>query len=319
MVYSIIRRADSTLKTGAPYVRVKSKIFYWYALFVLMYVGLTLLPAPDAKMLAKYHVSATGLRLLDFTLIVPIVVIWLIAFYGYNKLHAYSQLIKNNKDGKQVLKLSHGLLAFAVGLPLSSIFGATLSLIALHHKSFTAGATIISNYTGLLYPLIAFIFISMGARGLSEISKSRPSAHALNLVVLTVIIIGVVFCNLIARAHHNLHIAYHLSYSLVMLTLAIPYMYMWFLGLYAAVEIYLYSRKVAGIVYRRSWNQLALGLGSIILVSILLEYLNTLSGWLTSLSLPGLLLLLYVLLLLFASAFIVVALGTKKLMKIEEV
>jgi len=286
---------------------------------VLIYVGLTLLPTPDAKMLAKYHVSAAGLRLLDFTLIVPVVAIWLVAFYGYDKLHTYSQLIKNNKDGKQVLRISHGLLAFAIGLPFASILSGALSLIAQHHTSFTAGATIISNYAGLLYPLIAFLFISVGARGLSEISKSRPSLKALNIVALIVIVIGVVFCDLIAAAHHNLRISYHLSYSLVMLTLAIPYMYMWFLGLYAAVEIYLYSRRVAGIVYRRSWNQLALGLGSIILVSILLEYLNTLSGWLTSLSLPGLLLLLYVLLLLFGSAFIVVALGTKKLMKIEEV
>ncbi|HSX05244.1 MAG TPA: hypothetical protein VLF69_02150 [Candidatus Saccharimonadales bacterium] len=277
-----------------------------------------LIPAPDAVALKHYHLSPTGLRALDFTLMVPIAIIWFTLFYAYAKLYRYSKLIKSNKDGKAVVKLSQGLLAFAIGLPLSSILSTTLQLIARHYTNLVAITTIISNYLGVLYPLIAFIFISIGARGLSEISKSRPSLRVFNILVVAIIAIGVIFCDLIAHAHHSLHHTYHLSYGLVMLTLGIPYMYMWFLGLFAATEIYIYSRKVAGIVYRQSWNLLAIGLGSFILISIVLEYLSTLSTWLNGLSLPGVLLLLYVLLLLLASAFIVIALGTKELMKIEE-
>jgi hypothetical protein len=131
--------------------------------------------------------------------------------------------------------------------------------------------------------------------------------------------LGVVFCDLIAHSHHSLRASYHLSYGIVMLTLAIPYTYIWLLGLWAALEIYLYSRHVAGIVYRKSWNQLAFGLGAVIVLDIILQYLGTLSAWLSDLSLSGLLLLLYVLLFLLAASFIVVALGTKKLMRIEEV
>lgn len=277
-----------------------------------------LIPAPDPIALKHYHLSPTGLRVLEFTLVVPIVAIWFTVFYAYDRLHRYSKLIRNNKDGKAVMRLSDGLLAFALGIPLSSILSTALKVIGRHYPSLTGITTITSNYIGVLYPLIAFIFISMGARALSEISKSRPSLKIFNILVLAIIAIGVIFCDLIARAHHNLYHTYHLSYSLVMLTLGIPYMYMWFLGLFAATEIYLYSRRVAGIVYRQSWNLLAIGLGSFIVVSIVLEYLSTLSTWLNGLSLPGILLLLYVLLLLLASAFIVVALGTKELMKIEE-
>lgn len=300
-------------------MQVKSKIFYWYTALALIYIGLTLLPSPAAATLSKYHISGTGLRLLDFTLIIPSLIMWFAVAYGYQRLHTYSQLIKGNKDGKQVARLSNGLFVLAIGIPLNSILSSTLALVARHHPSFTAGATIISNYASVLYPLVAFIFISMGARGLVTIAKVRTPLVASNIVMLVGITLGVVFCDLIARSHQDLFVNYHLSYSLVMLTLAIPYLYIWFLGLFAAMDIYFYSRHVAGVVYRHSWNQLALGLGAVIVLDIALQYLSTLSTWLSDLSLPRLLLLLYVLLLLLVAAFIMVALGTKKLIKIEEV
>lgn len=103
-----------------------------------------------------------------------------------------------------------------------------------------------------------------------------------------------------------------------MLTMVIPFMYLWFLGLYATAELYLYSKKLKGIVYRKGWNQLALGLATVIGIVILEQYLSTISTWLNSLTLAWLVLLLYVLLLILAAAFIVIALGTKKLIKIEE-
>jgi hypothetical protein len=140
----------------------------------------------------------------------------------------------------------------------------------------------------------------------------------LNAVGLTVLILGMVFCCLIVLDHTELRQVYHMSPELVMLTLGIPYIYTWFLGLFAVAELFAYSRKVVGVVYRRGWNWLIAGLVSIITVSILIQYLTTLSTWLTSLSLGGILLLLFALLLLLAAAYIVLALGTQKLMKIEE-
>jgi hypothetical protein len=94
---------------------------------------------------------------------------------------------------------------------------------------------------------------------------------------------------------------------------------MWLLGFYALADLQAYSVKLRGILYRRGWQQLIGGLGSVILTSILLQYLTTLTSWITSLSLNGILLLLYGLLFLLAGAFIVLALGAQKLTKIEEV
>jgi len=206
----------------------------------------------------------------------------------------------------------------AVGLPLTAIVSAVLNLYARTHPGFVAASTIISDYLSVLYVLVAFIFIVMGARGLNSYTRGRPSFVHTQIIVVVVIVLGVIFCNLVAHAHQSLQASYHMSYSLVMLTFAIPYMYIWYMGLSAVAELYVYSKQLAGVLYRKGWNRVAFGLGTIITLDIALQYLNTLGNWLNSLSLAGLLGLLYVLLFLLAVGFIVVALGTKELMKIEE-
>jgi hypothetical protein len=299
-------------------MKLQSKIFYTYIAFVVVYLLLALLPTPDKTALTKYHLHATGARLLDFTLIIPTIVMWFAIFYGYGKLSRYGGLIGANQDGKQVAKLSKGLFVLAIGVPLISIISSALVLAARSHHGMTGASVIIPDYLNIVCALVAFFFINRGARGLNRISRSQPGFLTSHGVVLTVIIIGVIFCNLIARSHESLRTTYHMTYSLVMLTFAIPYMYIWFLGLFAIAEMYAYSKEVSGIIYRRAWNRLAIGLGAIIVIDILLQYLGTLSSWLMGLSLAKLLLLLYVLLLLLAGGFIVVALGSKELMKIEE-
>lgn len=299
-------------------MKVKSKVFYWYAAFIIAYILLTLLPAPNHTTLIKYHLSPNGLRMLDLTLLIPIIVIYWAAFYGYHKLHRYSQAIRGNKDGRQVGYLTRGLWVLAMGLAFGSVLSAALGLVANHHPSFTGASVIIPNYFSALYILVAFAFLSTGARGLGKMAKTRLPFVVLNVVALAVIILGVVFCDLVARSHTDIRVAFHMKYSIVMLTLAIPYMYAWFLGLLAIVELYRYGRKAPGIVYRTAWKRLAVGLGLIIATNILLQYLSTLTSWTKGLSLGGLLLLLYVLLILLASSFIVVALSTKKLIRIEE-
>lgn len=299
-------------------MKIKSKIFYWYATFLATYTAIVLLPAPNKETLHRYHLSPTGLRLLDLTIIIPEAIIWFIAFYGYQKLHVYSQGIKQESEGKHINKLSLGLFFLSIGSPITAIISGILAIIALHHPGFTASSTIINNYVNVVFPLIAFICISIGARGLSDVAKTRPRLPLINLVILLVIILGVVFCSLIVLDHKELRGIYHMSPQLVMLTLAVPYMYIWFLGLQSSAELLEYSRKLVGVVYRKAWNMFIAGLVAIISVSILLQYLTTLSTWLTSLSLNWVLVLLYTLLILLSGAYIVVALGVKKLTAIEE-
>jgi hypothetical protein len=299
-------------------VKVQSKIFYVYVAFVLIVAAIAFIPAPNHDTLVKYHLTSLGLKLLQVTLLIPEAIIWFAAFYGYDRLHRYSQLIKDGAEGKHIRLLSLGLLFLALGLPTTAIVSDILSRVAEHHHSFTATSVVIKNYLGLLFPLAAFFCISLAARGLSTLTRTRPSFLTTHIVILIAITLGVVFCCLIVANHRELRLTYHLSTRLVMLTLGIPYMYIWFLGLQACAELQEYSRNLTGILYRKGWNLLIGGLVATIFVSIVLQYLTATSSWILSLNLGSLLLLLYALLILLGGTYIVVALGANKLTRIEE-
>ena len=245
-------------------------------------------------------------------------IIWFAGFYGYAKLRTYSSLIHGNKDGLEVEKLTKGILLLVLWLPVSSVISAILNYFALKHPSWLATVTIINHYISLLLPLVGFVFISMGARGLSRLVKQRPSQKATNVMTLLTIYTGLLYFRFVATTNDRLMV-YHMSIWLILTTLVAPYIYMWAIGLMAAYEIYLYRQKVSGVVYRKSWGFLAFGLGWLIVMSIIVQYLTTLTARLNDISIYGLLAIIYSLLIVLSAGFVLIALGARRLQKIEEV
>lgn len=295
-----------------------SKLFYSYLFFIITYSAFVLLPAPQAITLLQYGVSATTLRLIYVTIILLLAVIWFIGFYGYAKLQNYSGLIRDNKDGAAVDKMTKGIFLLVMWLPVSSVISAILNFIAERHTGWIPAVTIIDNYINLILPLAGFVFISMGARLLSRMVRQRPSYKGVNALVILVIYISLIYFRLVATTHNRAEI-YHMSIWLILTTLVAPYVYMWAAGLLAAYEIYLYHLKVAGIVYRKSWRFLAIGLSWLIVTSILFQYLTTLTARMSHWSIYGVLALIYSLLVVLSVGFIFVTLGSRKLQRIEEV
>lgn len=283
-----------------------------------MYSCFVLLPEPQPATLLQYDVSAAGLRIIYATLILLLAAIWYGGFYGYAKLRAYAQLVGTGKDGKHVLKLTQGVFLIVMWLPVTAVVSAILGFIALRHAGLLPAVTIIDNYLNLLLPLLGFSFIGLGARGLSELVRRRPTYAMINLLAILTTYIGVIYYHLVVTMPDRAAY-YHLPGWLILVTLAVPYIYMWFIGLLAVYEIYGYQRKVAGIVYRQSWNLLALGLGWLIVMSIAVQYLSTLAVRLNEWSIYSVLAFLYSLLLLLGVGFVLIALGARKLQKIEEV
>ncbi|HXR50316.1 MAG TPA: hypothetical protein VN778_04800 [Verrucomicrobiae bacterium] len=291
---------------------------YSYIALLALYAGFRLLPAPSPATLLLYHVSSTELRFIELTIILLSAGIWYAGFYGYDRLDTYTKYIKNDKDGQQVAWLTKGIFVLVMWLPVSSVISSVLQYIAMRHLGLLTAVTIIDNYISLLFPLVGFALIGVGARGLSTLVKRRFTYPAANILVIILIYIGLIYYHLVASTYHRSSI-YHMSVWLILVTLVAPYMYMWYIGLTAAYEIYHYQKKVAGIVYRSSWNLLALGLGWLIVTSIGLQYLTTLSARLTKLSIYWILAIVYTLLIVLSIGFVLIALGAKKLQKIEEV
>jgi hypothetical protein len=297
---------------------LKSKLFYIYIIFVIIYACFTLLPAPNLVTLAEYNVSAATLRLIDITIVIILSAIWLIGLYGYTSLRNYSYLIKNTKDGKQVAKLANGVFWLIIWLPLSSVTAAVLNYIASRHAGIVPTVVIINNYVNLILPLIGFIIISLGTRGLSELVKQRPSHRVLSFLVIFLIYSNLIYYHL-AAAVKTRKPTYHLSIWWIITTIVAPYAFMWFTGLLASYELYLYQSKIKGIVYKKSWNLLSLGIAWLIVTSIAFQYLSTLTPRLTHISIYWVLAIIYSLLTVLSVGFVIISIGARQLQLIEEI
>jgi hypothetical protein len=299
-------------------MHLRSKLFYSYVFLVLVYAGFSLLPAPSPIALARYDVSPLVLRLISLTIVLLLAAIWLAGFYGYGKLRAYSHLIEREKDGKHVAMLTRGMFLMVMWLPVSSVISVVLNYIGMHHLGLLPAFAIIENYINLVLPLTGVLLIGIGARGLSELAKQRPTHLAISILAMLLIYIGLIYYRLVATTADRASV-YHMNIWLILLTIVAPYIYMWFMGFLATYEIFNYRLKVAGIVYRTSWRYLALGFGWLIVLSIGVQYLTTLTARLNHLSIYWILVIIYSLLLVYSVGFVLISLGARKLQKIEEV
>jgi len=298
-------------------MQIRSKLFYTYVTLVLLYAASFMFNRPIATM-QRLELSDIEYRLISLTILMPLVLIWFAAFYGYAKLKAYTDLIKDTPDGKHVANIAKGLMILAIGLPLNSVIGATLAITMQHNPEFVTAGTIIKNYLTLSFPLISFLYISRGTQGLTLLSKKLPTYKAVNRLALAFIFISAAYCCL-TLASLNRHDIYQLPDWLIVSTIIVPYLYTWYLGLSAAYETHLYSRKAPGTLYRRTWNMLASGIACIIVAQIIVQYIGNVLLRFNDLKLIRLLLIVYVLLGLLSVGYLLVAFGAKRLQKIEEV
>lgn len=299
-------------------MRFQSKLFYSYVLFLCLYAGFILLPAPQKAVLAQYHLSPTGLRLIDLTIVILMGIIWFAGFYGFSKMESYTSFIRGEKDGKQIAKLTTGIFFLVMWLPVSSVISAILNFFVTRHPSMLSSVTVINNYVSLAIPLVGFVCISRGAHGLGLLIRKRANYKVLHALVLLVIYLGLIYYHMVISTYQR-DAVYHLSLWWLLLTFIAPYIYMWFTGFIATYYIYHYRQNVKGIVYRRALSLLALGIGWLITMSIGFQYLSTLTAHLSSWSIYALLALIYGVLLVLAVGFILIATGARKLQRIEEV
>jgi hypothetical protein len=304
------------LRKSGENVKLNGKLTALYVFFVVSYGLLTFLAPPPRVALTKYHITVTELHLLYLTIVIPVAIIWFLAFYGYAKLQAYNTLITNTDDGDQVTWLSRGLMVLAVGLPVTSLLAGIANLFIQEHPQTTTIAIIVRNYVSMIIPLVAFLLIARGAYGLCQFAKQHPSQLGGYVITALAIIIGTMYCFIVLR--YSQPNAYRLPNWLATLTLVAPYVFTWYVGLVAAYNLHLYSRHVTGVVYRKSWDLLAAGIGFTITMSIIVQYVTTLTRQFNFAGLGITLIIIYCLLALLSVGYVLIARGAKKLQRIEE-
>lgn len=290
----------------------------------VVYVLLVFLLPTNATSVHNYHLTSTAYHLLLFVVVLPLIAIWFGAFYSYARLRQYSEAIADTGEGEDFAKLTKGFTWLAWGSVLTAIITLVMNAGANSHRGLHGASLIITNYVSILVSLISYTYISNGTRSLNERARITISNTGSKRIILSFMLIGVAYCFTTFR-YLNLHTLnatnnpYYLQVWLVILTVVVPYLYSWFIGLLAAYEIYLYSKHVGGLLYQRAIRLLSFGVIAIIISSIAVQYLRVTTPRTGHLSLTAVLLVLNVVYIFMGAGYISLSLGTRQLRKIEEV
>lgn len=307
-----------------PTTQITARVLQRVTLLAAFYVILIfLLPASQSAM-REYNVSALEYRIIVFAFALPSLIAWFAAFIGYAKLREYVHYIRKTPEGKHFDKLAVGCAWLAWSLPVSTIAARLLNSMAQKWPDFYPTAIIVSNYLSLLLPLVAFSIIAAASRGLFSDAKLRLSLASTRVIMLLFLTLGVLYCYLAFQQFDlgrlsSANNPYFLPVWLMVLSVIVPYLYAWFMGLLAAYEISLYSQQVKGVLYRQALRLMVIGLVVVIISFVALQYTGSVQPRTGSLVLSGNLILTSVFRIVGGAGFVLMALGAIRLKKIEEV
>lgn len=305
-------------------VQPTSQILQQTALLALSYVLLIFLLPANQTTLRVYHLSSLEYRTIMFAVALPALASWFAAFIGYNKLRQYVATVRKTPDGSYFDKLATGCGWLAWSLPIPTLASFILNAAADTWPGLHATAIIIGNYLSLLLALIAFSIIGGASRGLVNRARLRFSLVSVRAIIFLFLTAGVFYCYLIFRrfdlaSPDSTQNAYFLPVWLAVVTVIIPYLYAWFIGLLAVYEINLFSRHSTGVLYRQALRLMVGGLTIIIISSVALQYISSVTPRVGHLVLDYRLVLVSSFRLIEAGGFMLLTMGASRLKRIEEI
>lgn len=295
-----------------------------YAGVAIVYIATVMLVPVSKAVQLEYHFSIVEYRIVYFAIILPTLLVWLAAFFAYGKLEDYAETISKSPEQADFTQLARGSRWLAWSLPAATITATLLNAIANAHPGFKPTSIILANYVALILPLIGFGIVGIASRGLISRAKVHFSIASARLVIFAFLAAGVLYCYLIFQhlnsdsliANDN---PFYLPVWLIVLTIIVPNLYAWFVGLLATYEIRLFSRNVKGVLYRQSLQYLSMGLVIVIGSAIALQYLGTVQPRVGHLVIDYKLFFTMLFRVIGGVGWVLIAIGATKLKRIEDV
>jgi hypothetical protein len=291
----------------------------------IIYVLQSLLAVPNKDALEKYHLSAGQAKILAMTIVIPALVIWATALIGYIRLDSYARSLSKGKDADAIHDITQGIAFITVYLPLSSLLSILVTYLSSKNSDLTPMMVIINNYANLL--LLVPVYLLLHSGSVKLVSAARTALRSPNQKLLFVYLAFTALYVMLVFSDSARHVAvssttpatYYLPDWLIMLTIIIPRLFMWLLGIQAIQNLYYYRQKVRGSIYRVAVGELLLGLAITTGSLIMLRCLQSTSTALSNLSLSLVLLVIYGILILIAAGYVFIARGAKRLQSIENI
>ncbi len=308
-------------KTARPAI---SRAMTLYSFVAVLYALLIIIMPTNQAAMHAYNLSAFQFRVILFAVSLPSLLVWFAAFWGYAKLRHYAQSVSDTPEGTHFTQLANGAVWLAWSLPMAAIVSLFFNGLAFKWSAWHPTAVVISNYAKLVPPLIAFTLVGSAARGFLHDAKLKISLNGTRTLMLFFVMAGVLYCYLVFKGLDlsglgNSHNAYFMPIWLLVITVIVPYLYAWFVGLLGAYEIALFSKHVGGVLYRRSLQLLVIGLIAVIVSSVVTQYVGGLQSQSAYMMLDSKLLVLTIFRIIGGIGFLLLAFGADRLKKIEEV
>jgi hypothetical protein len=283
----------------------------------LLYAGLTMF-APSAN---TYHLSWLQLRLVQLTIVLPILVIWLTAIYGAVRFMQYAQLIRKSADGQALRQLTEGLILLAFSFVIQGVLGLLPRYLAGQDGVWPL--VFIYNHLPMVLSIVSLWYIYKGSVALSDLVGAKINSRQVQFAIVPFVLLALVFA-----WYFYAHLAtvtingipnFALPGKWPFFTLALPYLAAWILGLLAILNITNYIVVVKGPIYKLALRYLAAGIMAVLTFSIFSQFITLSSSFFAHLSLMPILLIIYLILLFYALGFVLIAIGARKLTRIEGV
>lgn len=293
-----------------------------FVLLVILHVLLSYRIPVAKETVERFELDHTEALWLRTAVLIPTLIIWTIALYGFLHILRYGSTIKESPESKPISMLGTGLMLLAFGFPIASIAGNVATIFITENPNFEPAVTIIRNYIQILFPLLAFIYLKYGASGLVKTVRTKANKVQENLLIVGYTLLASGYTVLMfSTPFSDTHIEqiYFLPMWLIVVTVITPYLFTWYNGIVAAYQIIRYKNQVKGVVYKNVFSRFASGLIVITITAVLIRVLITLIEQITELNLSPLLALVYILLIFYGIGYGLVASGSRQLTKIEKI
>jgi hypothetical protein len=266
-----------------------------------------------------YNLNMIQSTILQLTIMLPILVVWLAAVYGAVRFKQYANLISNSPDGKALQVLTDGLLVLVLSFIVQSFLGLLARYVV--DTPLLIPTVMLRNHLPTLLSLIALWLIYAGSNILARQAKARFTTDRL-LAMMVPFSLGVALFSAFFYSHLRHEVTngipnFSLPDRLPFFTMALPYIVVWLFGLLAIANIFAYIKNVKGAIYRSALRYLAMGIVAVLIFTILLQVTVLFGTALSKLQLGPLLLLVYLILILYGSGFVLIAKGARSLTRIE--
>ncbi len=283
----------------------------------LIYATLSLL-SPNATG-NHYHLASWQTFGLHLAIVLPVLVVWLVALRGALAFKHYAGIITGGVEARSMNLIAMGLLWLVAYLISLSLLGNILPYFA--HSPAITWLVSLRNQVPPLINLIAFGLLYLGSHRLQRVVTFTTWTRGSSWLMVAFLIFASLFALEFATTDvpNNLNgiPIYTMSRPVLLVTMILPYMLAWFMGLLAAFNILKYARQVKGLLYRQALRGVARGIVAIVGCIAIFEVLIVAVRFLAGLSLGSLLLVMYALLLLGGLGFWWVQTGAQQLGKLE--